>query len=79
MGGLCNRAWHVEVEDGLRPGPHFCHAPPPGVTASGCTVAVVAIADEINVRVWIVRRPVPLKVVKKSQPIVGQLVLFEIL
>jgi hypothetical protein len=38
----------------------------------------VAIADEINVQLWIVRRLVPLKVVKKCRPIVRQVVLVEI-
>jgi hypothetical protein len=39
---------------------------------------MVTIADEINVQVWIVRRPMPLKVVKKCRPIVRQVVLIEI-
>src|SRR5271166_3105615 len=49
MGGLCNRARDVEVKHRLRSGSFFGDAPPPRVTASGYTVAIVAIADEINV------------------------------
>jgi hypothetical protein len=39
---------------------------------------MVAIADEINVQVWIVRRPVPLEIVEKCRPIVRQAALVEI-
>jgi hypothetical protein len=79
MGGLCNRARNIEVENGLRSGSFFCDAPPPRVTASGCTVAMVAITHEINVGVLVICRPVPLKIVEKCLPIVRQAVLVEIL
>jgi hypothetical protein len=39
---------------------------------------MVAMADEINVQVWIVRRPVPLEIVEKCRPIVRQAALVEI-
>jgi hypothetical protein len=78
MGGLCHRARNIEVENGLRPGPYFSDAPPPGVSTSSCTIATKAIAHEINVGVLVIRRPMPLKIVEKCWPIVRQAVLVEI-
>ena len=77
MGRLCNRARHVEVENGFCSGSFFCDAPPPRAPTPSCTVPMKAIAHKINVDV-LVRRPMPLKIVEKCRPIVRKSVFLEI-
>src|ERR1035437_4664486 len=78
VGGFRNRARHVEVKNRLRPSPLFRHAPPACVAASRSTVSTSTLADKIDVRAILIRRPVALEIVKKSLPIVREMVLIEV-
>lgn len=70
MGGLRNRAGHIEVKDRLRASSLLRYAPPPRASASSCDVAANAFAHEVNIGVIMVCRPMTLEIVEERRPIV---------
>ena len=66
MGGLGHRTRDIEVKDRLgRAGPDFGQSAPAGISGTGLGVAAGAVADEIDVGVVSVGRPVPLKIIEE--------------
>ena len=79
MRGLGDLARHVEVKHRLgRAGPFLRQAAPAGIAGAIGAVAVQTVADEIDIHVVFIGRPVPLEVFEERRPIGRQVVNLEI-
>jgi hypothetical protein len=74
MGGLRHRSLHVELKDRFRSASALlCQPPPARIAHARRTIPYGAVADEINVDVF-VGRPMALKIVEEGRPIELQVV-----
>src|SRR5262249_6682251 len=70
VGGFRDRPLHVEMKDGLGAAGALLGEPPPaGVADASGTVAHDALADEIDIGVVVVGRPMVLEIVEEGGPI----------
>ena len=69
MGGLGDGTLPVKMKYRLGAAPFLRKATPTRIAAPGGALAMEAVADEINVHVFAVRRPILVKVVEKSRPV----------
>ena len=70
MGGFSYRSLDVEMKDGLRAARAPLGQPTPaGVAHARRAIACHAIADEIDVGVILVRRPMALEIIEERRPI----------
>jgi hypothetical protein len=79
VGGLGDRALHVEVEDRLgRPSTDFREASPAGVAGALRPQSQVTFADRLHGRVVAIGRPMVVEVFEEGRPVVRQAVGLEI-
>ena len=65
-----HRTRDVEVKDRLgSTGPDFGQTAPAGISGTGLGVAAGSVADEIDVGVVLVGRPVALKIIEEHRPV----------
>ena len=77
--GLGHTTRHVEVEDRLcRAAAQLCQPAPARITGARSPIATQPIADEIDIRVIAVGRPMALEVVEKRGPVGWNQVDFEV-
>ena len=66
MRRFCDRSRDIEVEDRLRgPRPPFCQPAPVRITPAGGGISANAVPNEIDVRMFLISRPVLLEVVEE--------------
>jgi hypothetical protein len=70
MGRLRYRSLHVEMKNGFRAAGAFLGQPAPArLAVARRSVAVDAVADEVDIGVIVVGRPVALEIVEERGPI----------
>ena len=79
MGGLRHRSLHVEMKYRFRAARALLGQPPPAGLAHACgAVAVKAVADEVDIGVIVIGRPMALEIVEKARPVGQEPMHFEI-
>ena len=70
VGGFRDRSLHIEMKHRLRAAGAFLGQPPPaGIAHARRAIAVDAVADEIDIGVVLVGRPVALEIVEERRPV----------
>ena len=66
VGGFCNGTGDIEVKNRLgRAGVQLGKTPPTGIARARSAVPVDAVADEIDIHMIVVSRPVLLEIIQK--------------
>jgi len=70
MGGFRHRSLHVEVKHGFRAARALLGQPPPaGITHARRAVPQDTVADELDIGVILIGRPMTLEIVEEARPV----------